>query len=72
MPTTMAIAKAIQSLGLASRSTVPSGRVGFSLVSRHFVPGYFRLVPPGQDILFHCRIFLKLALMVSPPPALTL
>jgi hypothetical protein len=51
------------SLGLVSRSTVPPGRVHFSLVSRHFVPGYFRLVPPGQNTLFRCRIFLKLALM---------
>ena len=30
------------SLGLASRSTVPPGRVHFSLVSRHFVPGRLR------------------------------
>jgi hypothetical protein len=51
------------SLGLVSRSTVPPGRVHFSLVSRHFVPGYFRLVPPGQNTLFRCRIFLKLALI---------
>jgi hypothetical protein len=27
------------------------------------VPGYFHLVPPGQDPLFRCKIFLKLALM---------
>ena len=40
-----------------SRSTIPPGRVHFSLVSRHFVPGYFRLVPPGQAALFRCRIF---------------
>ena len=43
--------------GTSERSTVPPGRVGFSLVSRHFVPGYFHLVPPGQDTLFRCRIF---------------
>jgi hypothetical protein len=36
-------------------------------VSRHFVPGYFRLVPPGQNTLFRCRIFLKLALMGLKP-----
>ncbi|MBV8378536.1 MAG: transposase [Verrucomicrobia bacterium] len=56
------------SLGRVSKSTVPPGRVHFSLVSRHFVPGYFHLVPPGQaillvppgqDTLFRCRIFLK-------------
>jgi hypothetical protein len=41
----------------------PPGRVHFSLVPRHCVPGYFRLVPPGQDTLFCSRIFLKLALM---------
>ncbi len=34
----------------------------FYLVSRHFVPGYFNLVPPGQDPLFRCKIFLKSAL----------
>ena len=27
------------------------------------MPGYFHLVPPGQDPLFRCKIFLKLALM---------
>jgi hypothetical protein len=32
-----------------------------------FVPGYFRLVPPGQDTPFRCRIFLKLALMGRNP-----
>ena len=31
------------------------------------MPGYFRLVPPGQDTLFRCRIFLKLALMGLKP-----
>ncbi len=28
----------------------------FYLVSRHFVPGYFHLVPPGQDPLFRCKV----------------
>ena len=37
--------------GTVSRSTVPPGRIHFSLIPRHFVPGYFRLVPPGQDTL---------------------
>ena len=40
------------SLGLVSRSTVPPGRVHFSLVSRHFVPGYFRLVPRDRIHFF--------------------
>jgi hypothetical protein len=56
MPTTMAIAKAIQLIGTSEQINRPSGTVHFSLVSRHFVPGYFRLVPPGQDTLFRCRI----------------
>ena len=55
------------SLGLVSRSTVPPRRVRFSFVSRHFVPGYFHLVPPGRDRLFYCRIFLKLTLMGQCP-----
>ncbi len=49
------------------RSTVPPGRLYFYLVSRHFVPGYFHLVPPGQDPPFRCKIFLKLALMGLKP-----
>ena len=31
--------------------------------SRFAESGYFHLVPPGQDPLFRCKIFLKLALM---------
>ncbi|MBV8142423.1 MAG: transposase [Verrucomicrobia bacterium] len=73
MPTTMAMAKAIPLIkrgssawnhqitsGTSEHINRPSG-IHFSLVSRHFVPGYFRLIPPGQDTLFRCRIFLKLS-----------
>ena len=33
--------------------------------SRFAESGYFHLVAPGQDTLFRCKIFLKLALMAS-------
>jgi hypothetical protein len=33
------------------RSIVPMGRGYFSRASRHFVPGYYQLVPPGQKPL---------------------
>jgi hypothetical protein len=45
------------------RSTVLPGRVHFSHVSGHFVPGYFRLVPAGKDTCFRSR----LGLFCAPP-----
>ena len=36
------------------------------------MPGYFHLVPPGQDTLFYCRIFLKLTLVGLRPLSVNL
>jgi hypothetical protein len=35
-------------LGLTMTSTVPPGRSRFTSIPRHFVPGYYQPVPPGQ------------------------
>jgi hypothetical protein len=37
------------SLELTTPSTVPPGRGLSASLSRHFVPGYYRAVPPGQN-----------------------
>ena len=35
-------------LGLTMTSTVPPGRSRFTSIPRHFLPGYYQPVPPGQ------------------------
>jgi hypothetical protein len=46
-------------------SIVPLGRGYFPRHSRHFVPGYYRAVPPGQNTLIHstAEALPKLAFM---------
>ena len=48
-------------------STVPPGRGGLSAsLPRHFVPGYYQRVPPGQKPFAH-RSALHLALKARGP-----
>ena len=48
-------------------STVPPGRGLFVSLSRHFVPGYYRPVPPGQKPFAHRAPRIILALMGMLP-----
>jgi hypothetical protein len=41
------------SLELTMPSTVPPGRGLSASLPRHFVPGYYRAVPPGQKPFAH-------------------
>src|ERR1700688_1614510 len=65
--------------GLTMSSTVPPGRGLSASLPRHFVPGYYQPVPPGQISLSlrdksHSPIEglrIKLALMSGSPSATT-
>jgi hypothetical protein len=54
-------------LGLCPISANLPQRRGAAITHLSRREGYFRLVPPGQDTLFRCRIFLKLAFMAARP-----
>ena len=49
-------------------STVPPGRGLSASLPRHFVPGYYQPVPPGQKPLTHRVPRIKLALVGRAPP----
>jgi len=54
-------------LGLTMTSTVPPGRGLSASLPRHFVPGYYQPVPPGQKPLTHRAPRIKLALVGRAP-----
>jgi hypothetical protein len=47
-PSSGTIEPILLTLGLTMTSTVPPGRNRFTSIPRHFVPGYYQPVPPGQ------------------------
>ena len=58
LPTTVPIAKAIQLIKAGSSAWIHP---------RHFMPGYYQPVPPGQKPFAHRRSLIKLALMGPQP-----